>query len=243
MPKMSVRPTERRKSRTPYDSPFRAWPKKSGTNTTATSTSDGPPSPSSRQGAAGAGIGDVGDLVDRHVVEAARHFLHLAHVDERLDDVVRLGIEAEAAPRAVELHLGDGVDQSVLVPGVTADRLQRPHDDLGRVVALAGEPVWRLVVELRLEIGDELPVRRTVELRSVEVTRDDAERRLALGWQHVGLREEAGPGELDRLLQPEVVVLLHEVHGVGAGEEGVHGLGARLLDLGEIRRVVRLAEL
>src|SRR3989441_699553 len=165
MPKMSVRPTERRKSRTPYDSPFRAWPKKSGTNTTATSRtaaalpgrfpaarggiggpSDGPPSPSSRQGAAGAGIGDVGDLVDRHVVEAARHFLHLAHVDERLDDVVRL-------------------------------------------------------------------------------------------------REEAGPGELDRLLQSKVVVLLHEVHGVGPRKEGVHGLGARLLDLGEVRRVVRLAEL
>src|SRR2546422_7197120 len=196
MPKISVRPTERRRSRTPYDRPLRAGPKKSGTNTTATSRtapawpgrfraahggiggpSEGPPSPSSRQGAAGAGIGHVGDLVDRHVVEAARHFLHLAHVDERLDDGVRLGIEAEAAPRAVELHLGDGVDQPVLVPGVTADRLQRPPEDLGRAGALAGEPVWRLVVELRLEIGDELPVRRTVELRSVEVTRDDAERR------------------------------------------------------------------
>src|SRR2546427_5744122 len=125
MPKMSVRPTERRKSRTPYDSPFRAWPKKSGTNTTATSPSDGPPSPSSRQGAAGAGIGDVGDLVDRHVVEAARHFLHLAHVDERLDDVVRLGVEAEVAPLAVELHLGDGVYHVGLVHGVTADLLQR----------------------------------------------------------------------------------------------------------------------
>src|SRR6266704_4968919 len=118
MPKMGVRPTDRRKGRTTYDSPFRAWPKKSGTNTTATSTSDGPPSPSSRQGAAGAGIGDVGDLVDRHVVEAARHFLHLAQVDEWLDDVVRLGVEAEVAPRAVELDPGDRVDQLVLVLGV-----------------------------------------------------------------------------------------------------------------------------
>src|SRR5881296_86281 len=130
MPKISVRPTERRKSKTPYDRPFRAWPKKSGTNTTATSRtapawagrfraahggiggpSDGPPSPSSRQGAAGAGIGHVGDLVDRHVVEAAGHFLHLAHVDEWLDDVVRLGVEAKVAPRAVELDPGDRVDQ------------------------------------------------------------------------------------------------------------------------------------
>src|SRR5213593_611512 len=165
MPKMSVRPTERRKSRTPYDSPFRAWPKKSGTNTTATSTSDGPPPPSSRQGAAGAGIGDAGDLVDRHVVEAARHFLHLAHVDERLDDVVRLRVEAEATPWAVELDPGDRVDQLVLVLGVPVHRLQRTDDDLGRVVALAGEAVRRFVGKLRLEIGDELPVRWAVELR------------------------------------------------------------------------------
>src|SRR5262249_31147802 len=180
MPKMSVRPTERRKSRTPYDRPFRAWPKKSGTNTTATS-SDGPPSPSSRQGAAGAGIGHVGDLVDRHVVEAAGHFFHLAHVDKRLDDVVRLGVEPEVAPRTVELDPGNRVDQLVLVLGVAVHRLQRANDDLGRVVALAGEAIRRLVGELRLEVGDELPVRRAVELRRVEVARDDAERRLALG--------------------------------------------------------------
>src|SRR5215510_11397053 len=36
MPKISVRPTESRKSNTPYDRPFRAWPKKSGTNTRQT---------------------------------------------------------------------------------------------------------------------------------------------------------------------------------------------------------------
>src|SRR5436190_24232434 len=118
MPKMSVRPTERRKSRTPYDSPFRAWPKKSGTNTTATSTSDGPPSPSSRQGAAGAGIGHVGDLVDPHVVEAVRHFLHLAHVDERLDDVVRSRVEAEATPWAIVLARCDRLDLRVLFLGL-----------------------------------------------------------------------------------------------------------------------------
>src|SRR2546426_6093617 len=88
MPKISVRPTERRKSRTPYDRPFRAWPKKSGTNTTATSRtapawpgrfraahggiggpSEGPPSPSSRQGAAGAGIGHGGDRSEEHTSE------------------------------------------------------------------------------------------------------------------------------------------------------------------------------
>src|SRR5215470_5005262 len=174
MPKISVRPTESRKSSTPYDRPFRAWPKKSGTNTTATSRttpacrgrlrvaqggfggpSDGPPSSSSRQGAAGAGIGHVGDLVDRHVVEAARDFLHLAHIDERLDDVVRLRIEAEVAPRAVELHPGDRVDQLVLVLGVAVHCLQRADDDLGGVVTLAGEAVRCLVGELRLEIGDE----------------------------------------------------------------------------------------
>src|SRR5207253_8355050 len=65
--------------------------------------------------ATGAGIAHVGDFVDRDVVEAAEHLTNLADVDVGLDHVVGLGTEAEATTRAIELHLGDGVDQLVLV--------------------------------------------------------------------------------------------------------------------------------
>src|SRR4029453_12044690 len=90
-----------------------------------------PPAPPPRalrgQGAAGARISHVGDLIDGDVVEAAVHLADFTDIDEGLDHVVGLGIEAESAARAVELHLRDGVDQLVLVLRVPVDGLERPH--------------------------------------------------------------------------------------------------------------------
>src|SRR6185503_8499896 len=83
-----------------------------------------PEASSGRKRAAGARVANVGDLVDRHVGQGARQLADLADVDERLDDVVRLRVEAEASARAVELRRGDGGDQLVLVLGVAVHRLQ-----------------------------------------------------------------------------------------------------------------------
>ena len=79
----------------------------------------------------------------------------------------------------------------VLVLGVAVDRLERAHDDLRGVVALAREAVGHLAPELLPELLHEALVGRVVEQRRVEVAGDDAEGRLALGGQHVGLGEEA----------------------------------------------------
>src|SRR5512134_1522869 len=146
MPKMSVRPTDSRNSSTPYERPFSAWASRSerSTRRRRRGRARGPDPGGDLlrgQGAAGAGIRDVRDPVDGDVVESAGDLFHLAHVDERLDDVVRLRIEPEAAARAVELHLGDGRHELILVLRVAVHRLQRAHDDLGRVVALAREAV------------------------------------------------------------------------------------------------------
>src|SRR5688572_19789563 len=240
MPKISVSPTESRKSRTPYARPLSAWAKKSGTNTRekagGRAAAPGPRQrrPLRGQGAAGARVGHVRDLVDHDVVQTARDLFDLAHVDEGLDDVVRLGVEAEAAARAVELRLLDDGHQLFLVLRVAVDGLERAHDRLRRVVALAGEAVGHLVGELLAELLHEALVDGVVEQRRVEVAGNDAERGRALRGQHVGLGEEARAAQLDRLLETELVELLHEVDGVAAGEEGVARLGTRLADLGEV---------
>src|SRR5690349_16499714 len=114
MPKMSVSPTESRKSRTPYESPFSACARRSATTALLLC----------RQGAPGAGVGHVRDLVDRHVVEPAGDLFDLADVNEGLDHVVRPGIEAEVAARALELHLLQRGDELVLVLGVAVHRLE-----------------------------------------------------------------------------------------------------------------------
>ena len=66
---------------------------------------------------------------------------------------------------------GDGGDQLVLVLGVAVHGLQRAHDHLGGVVALAGETVGRLALELLPELLHEALVHRVLELRRVEVAR------------------------------------------------------------------------
>src|SRR5215831_20766171 len=87
--------------------------------------------------ATGARIAYARDLVDRHVRETdAGDVADLSNVDERLDHVVRLGVEPEAPAWAVELRLGDGGDELVLVLRVAVHGLDRVHDDLGSVINL-----------------------------------------------------------------------------------------------------------
>src|SRR5574341_747121 len=113
MPKIRVRPTERRNRSIPYWRPFSAWlrnPDSSGTIAAGQRSGRGPlthpasdeeprsggrgharSGSSGRQGAARAGISHVGDSVDHHVVEPAGHLPYLPDVDEGLDDVLGLG--------------------------------------------------------------------------------------------------------------------------------------------------------
>src|SRR5687767_13100049 len=108
MPNTSVRPVDRRMRFAPTVSPMRIWVR--------IELSDMPPSADrprpSRQLAARVGVGDVLQHVDDHRAQR----LGLDHADVLVEDrVVVLRIEAERPPRAVELGVGDPLDQLVLV--------------------------------------------------------------------------------------------------------------------------------
>src|SRR2546426_2167013 len=152
MPKINVSPTESRNSSIPYSRPLRAWAK----------ISAGSVRRSPGQRTAGAGILHVRDPVDDDVGQLAADLPHLADVDERLDDILRLRIEPEAATGAVELDVAHGLDQPVSVAGVAARRRERVDDDLRRVVALYREAVGSALVRVP-ELAEERLVRPIVE--------------------------------------------------------------------------------
>ena len=169
-----------------------------------------------RQDAAAAiGMADVLQHLGHDV--AQRIGLHRAHVDVR-DRVVVLRIEAEGAARAVDLHVGDDLDEALLARGIALGLAQRAEQRLRGVVARAQEMVGVLAGVLarlheRAVLGD-------VVARRVVGVGDDAERGVALGGQHVLGDEVRRPQHLDRALEPELRVLLDERHRVGAREIG-----------------------
>src|SRR5438876_9649187 len=227
MPKISVSPTESRNSSIPYSRPFRAW-----ATTPARRVRRSP-----GQRAAGARVPDLRDPVDDDVGQLAADLPHLADVDEGLDHVLGPRVEPEAAARAVELDPAQGLEQPGLVAGVAAGGRERMNDHLCGVVALYGEAVGSPRVR-RPEGADERLVGRVIEQRRVEVAGDDPEGGLALGGEHVGLGEEARTAESRARPEPELVVLADEADRLRAGEERVHRLRGRLVDLGQERREV-----
>jgi hypothetical protein len=175
--------------------------------------------------------------VDHHVPQRAA--LHRAQVDVR-DRVVVLRIEAERPAGAVDPHVGDDLDQALLVLHVPLGLAQGPEEGLGRVVARAQEVVGlltRVLAELHegAVLGD-------VVARGVVGVGVDADRGVALRAQHVLRDQVRRPDDLDRALQPEVGVLLDERHRVAAREVGEHELGLRVLDGREVGRVVGVVE-
>src|SRR5262245_34231665 len=79
------------------------------------------------------GIFDVLDLVELDVHQVAADLLDAPDVDG-LDDVARLGVDGDWAPRALPRHPLGGVDEALPV-GLAAGLLQRLVDEVHAVVA------------------------------------------------------------------------------------------------------------
>src|SRR5438034_7061256 len=124
MPKTSVKPVATSTRLTPTVSPITSWVRIASSD--MRSELAGP----------AVGVRDVLENLDHRVVQ--RVGLHDPHV-EVLDRVVVLGIEAQAAARAVDLHGLDDLDQPLLVGHVAARLPQRAEERLRHVVARSEE--------------------------------------------------------------------------------------------------------
>src|SRR3989475_6252859 len=225
IPKTSDSPAARMKSKAPNERPFSAcWNRSSGLTPRSLPR-----------------VCHLRDLVDDRVHGLAALRLHLADVHV-LNRVVRGLVEGEVAARALERDVLEGLHETILVRGVTADLLERLVERFHPVVRLHREDVRQERV-LPLVIADELLVLGVVELDRPEERGDRAVREVLYLFQDVLLGEEPGAVHLEAgRRKAELVPRPDEANRVGAREERVDALGGLVLDLRDERREVAVAE-
>src|SRR5262245_54561893 len=171
--------------------------------------------------------------LDRRVDELVALLLAAPDV-EAADDVAEV-IEAERAARRVgQRHRAERLDQRVAVLGLATHLLEsrlRHH----AVDVEAGCVDARDVAVVAHHALDEPLVARGVQVGGVGRARDDADRLVAEALQEriVAAHAAAQDGQLETL----VLVLLHELEGIGP-REALHDR-VDAAELREIRRVVR----
>src|SRR5919198_3490705 len=171
-------------------------------------------------------------LADHHVGEVVAVLAYLPQVP--LLDRRPVLAERPGAPRAVDLAQLAQLVLERLRGEVLAGGLDRLVQHRSRVVRRHRVARRRPAVRLR-ELGDELPVRRIVQAGRVVQRGLDPRGGRPLCGEHAALGEEAGGVQLVLVGQTELLVLLDELHRVGAGEEREHRLRLLLHDLLQVR--------
>ena len=152
---------------------------------------------------------------------------------EAPDDVAEV-VEAERPARRVdERDRAQRLDERLAVVGLAARLLQRGLGHQPVDVEPGGIEAGNVAVVLHHPVDEPL-VGRRVEVAGVGGHRDHADRLVAVALQErlVSGRSPAQHGQLEAL----VLVLLHELQGIGSGEALHDGVGPA--DLSQVRRVV-----
>ena len=157
-------------------------------------------------------------------------------------DRILVGVQLERAVRRLEFGCLEGFAQRLLVLDFALEGLDRGVDHEGGIVALRGKNSRQALV-LPLEFGDEFPVGRIVQVKRPVRGVEDPEHGIAHAADHVLVRTEAGRDQLDVLRQAGADELLDEIDAHAAGQEDVQGIRLGGAHLGELGRIVELAEL
>ena len=150
-------------------------------------------------------------------------------------------VELERAAHRLEVGLAQRGAHGVLVLDLAAHIRNRRVDEFDGVVAERSEGGGQAVV-LRGERGDELLVRRIVEVGRPVRAHDDAERGIPLRGEGERVCDRVFGVERQLVLQSRLGVLLDEGDAAGAHQEGEHRVGLFGADAGDLGREVELGQ-
>src|SRR5215510_7932579 len=177
-------------------------------------------------------LADLRIGLDRGIDELVALLLALA--DEEAPDHVAEVVERERPARRVgERDATERPDERVAVVGLAARLLEGRLGDQAVDVQAGGIDPGNVAVVLHHAVDESL-VRGRIEVARIRRGRDHADRLVAERFHE---RFVAGRRAAEhRQLEPRVLVLLHELHRIGAGEALHDRVGA--VDLRQVRRVV-----
>ena len=138
------------------------------------------------------------------------------------------------AGRVRQRDRAQGAVQRLAVVGLTAGLLERRLGDHAVDVESRRVDAWNVAVVAHHPVDESLVARR-VQVRGVGRARDEADGLVAERLQERVVA--GGPSSQDRQLEALVLVLLHELQRIGAGESLDHRIDTA--DLSQVRRVVR----